>query len=97
MNIYLSNLSATYVADGLFLAVSGPLEGKFLLKRIILKAPAYLKICSSVLGYGYIPTLMAELLISEKLDLNVLTSPTGAYEPFKRSATTICKGRGWAV
>ena len=58
---------------------------------------AYLKKSSSVLGYSYVSTKSQVLLIAEKLDLNVFLNPGGAYEPFKRTASTVIQGRSIVV
>ena len=83
--------------EALFLGTGGPLEGKYFYHKIILQAISYWKTCTSVLGYSYISTKSAVLLISQKLDLNVFLNPSGGFETFKRSATTNCKGMGYGV
>ena len=75
------------------LATSGPLEGKYLFFRFRRLLLDYLKKCSSVLGYSYIVFKEAELLISDKLSPEVLISPSGGYEAFKKDCTTVCSGQ----
>ena len=50
----------------------------------------YLKVCSSVLGRGYVPGKF-KILISDKLDLNVLLA-NDKFESFKKGANTVCDG-----
>ena len=77
------------------LVTYGPLEGKYLFFKTIYLSAAYLKKCSSVLGYSYVSSKSAVLLIADKLDLNIFIAPTGGYEVFKKSASTICKGKAY--
>ena len=88
-------ISAYFQSETLYLALSGLLEGKYIYLKNIGLQDAYLKKCSSVLGYSYVSTKSQSLLIAEKLDLNIFLVPTGAYEPFKRSASTICRGQAY--
>ena len=79
--------------QGLLLVTSGPLQGKYIYLKTIYLSAAYLKKCSSVLGYSYVSSKSSVLLIVEKLDLNAFIAPTGGYEVFRKSATTICQGK----
>ena len=81
----------------LYVVTSGPLEGKYLYEKEIIQEPEYLKICSSILGYSYVNSKSNTLLISDKLDLNVLIAPNGGFETFKKGCTTICQGRAIIV
>ena len=84
---------AYHQIQSLFLVTYGPLQGKYVFLKVIYLSAAYLKKCSSVLGYSYVSSKSAVLLIVEKLDLNTFISPTGDYEILKKSATTMCKGK----
>ena len=88
---------ADIIVENLSLATSGPLEGKYVFFRTRHQLRDYLKTCSSVLGYSYVTSKTAELLISDKLSPEVLINPKGAYEAFKKGCTTICKGQGILV
>jgi hypothetical protein len=83
--------------EALSLATTGPLQGKYVYEKVIHLALAYLSRFSSVLGYSYVTSKAANLLISDTLDLGVLIAPTGAYEAFKRGCNTQCRGRVWIV
>lgn len=82
-----------YQFRGLYLIISGPLQGKFALKRLVHQSWLYLKKCSSIIGYSYVSTIRDEIMFAEKFDMNTLISPDGGWEVFKKSATTYCKGR----
>ena len=71
----------------------GNLDGKYVYIKEIGLRFAYLKKCSSVLGYSFVTTKSLVLLVVEKLDLSIFWEPTGAYEPFKKISTTVCKGK----
>ena len=79
-------------AESISLVINGPLEGKYVLLRFKDLVQDYLKKCSSVLGISAIISRNIELLISDKLSPEVLISPNGAYEAFKKGFTTVCKG-----
>ena len=85
-----------YLADTIFesllLATSGPLEGKYMYYKVRHIVGEYFKKCSSVLGLSVIAG-PCELLISDKLNPEVLINPSGAYEAFKKGCTTVCKGQ----
>ena len=81
--------------EGLFLVTYGPLQGKYIFLNTIYLSAAYLKKCSSVLGYSYVTSKSAVLLIADKLDLNTFIAPTGGYEVFKNSASTVCNGKAY--
>ena len=83
--------------EPLYLATSGSLEGKFIYLKALFTQVAYLKKCSSILGYSYVRTSSDTLMIADKLDMNVLLSPTGAFEAFKRQASTICLGKAVVI
>ena len=79
--------------DTLSLVTTGPLQGKYVYVKVIRLVEDYLKKRSSVLGYSYVTSKSAQLLINNNLDINVLISPTGGYESFKKGCNTICNGR----
>ena len=81
--------------ETLWLATSGALAGRFIYQKIIHLSAAYLKKCSSILGYSYVASRSAVLLISQNLNLNVFLSPSGAFEAFKKYWTTICRGKAY--
>ncbi|XP_054162177.1 uncharacterized protein LOC128960130 [Oppia nitens] len=83
--------------ETLWVAIAGPLEGKYLYEKTIILLQDYIKKRSSVLGYSYVTTKSSSLLINERLELQVLISPTGGYEVFKKGCTTICRGNGYTV
>ena len=83
--------------EQLWLVTGGPLQGKYAYEKIIHLALAYLSRFSSVLGYSYVTTKSAVLLISDNLDLGVLIAPTGAFEAFRKGCNTQCTGQGWLV
>jgi len=84
-------------SERLYFVNGGPLQGKYLYLKTIYLHYAYLKKCSSVLGYSYVTSKSAVMLINDKLDINVLISPTGGYEVFKKGCTTICNGARYIV
>ena len=57
----------------------------------------YLEYRSSVLGVAYLTIDSLTVLVSEKLDLNVIIAPGTDFEAFKKTASTICTARGWFV
>ena len=79
--------------DTLSLVTTGPLQGKYVYTKVIRLVEDYLKKRSSVLGYSYVTSKSSQLLINNNLDINVLISPTGGYEAFKKGCHTICNGR----
>ena len=88
---------ADVISEYLYFGLSGPLAGKYFMIRKVHPLRDYLKMCSSVLGYSYIVTKTAELLITDKLSPADLINPMGAYVAIKKGCTTICKGRYIAV
>ena len=56
----------------LWLSLDGSLEGKYVYQKLVYLDLQYLSICSSILGYDYVTTKSATLVISDRLDLNVL-------------------------
>ena len=89
---------ANVITDGLTLATSGPLEGKYLFFRSRHLLRDYLKKCSSVLGYFYITYKSLELLICDKLSPEALINSRGAYEALKNDKRcTACQGNGYGV
>ena len=81
--------------EALYLAIGGVLDGKFLYEKVIYLSAAYLKKTSSLLGYSYVSSKSSVLLINEKLDLQVLISPIGGFEAFKRNCNTVCRGKSY--
>jgi len=88
---------AYHQVEYLWLVISGPLQGKYVYHKYIILVLDYLKRYSSVLGYSYVTTKSASLLVNDRLDLSVLINPTGAYEVFRKGCNTQCRGRGWQV
>ncbi|CAG2170659.1 unnamed protein product, partial [Oppiella nova] len=80
--------------EALYLALSGPVEGKYVYERVVHLDEVHLSRCSSVLGYSYVTASSATLLISDSLDLSVLIAPTGAFDAFRTGCTTVCDGTG---
>ncbi|CAG2169238.1 unnamed protein product [Oppiella nova] len=100
----LKRLALSTIAQGaysqgevLWLSLDGSLEGKYVYQKLVYLDLKYLSICSSILGYDYVTTQSATLVISDRLDLNVLIAPTGAFDEFRRGGTTVCRGKGWIV
>ena len=85
---------ANVITEGLNLATSGPLEGRYLFFRIHRLLWHYLKKCSSVLGYSYIMTKSYELFICDKLSPEHLINSMGTYEALKndKMRCTMCQG-----
>ena len=86
--------SALTKAEAIFFAVYGPLQGKYIYFKLIFISELFLKKCSSVLGYSYVTTQVAEMLIADNLDVNVLLAPKDAIEVFKKGSKTYCRGLG---
>ena len=85
--------SAYEQIETLYLCTTGTLEGKYVYLKEINSQLAYLKKCSSILGQSYVSTKSVTLLVLDKLDLGALIDPNGAYDKFKRTASTICQGK----
>ena len=83
------DLTSYYITDDYYAVLIGDQ------KLATYLSAAYLKKCSSVLGYSYVTSKSAVLLIAEKLDLNTFIAPTGGYEVFKKSANTVCRGKAY--
>ena len=76
----------------MYLIVSGSLQGKYAYVQYMGIVHEYTKKCCSILGRSYVPSTSFIVMIADKLDLNIFSNPGGAFEPFKKSASTICKG-----
>ena len=83
--------------ENFYLAINGNLAGKYVYFKHIIQTEAYLKKCSSVLGYSYQSGKSMVMLIADKLDPSIFWNPGGAWEPFKKSASTICQGKSYVV
>ena len=68
------------------------MQGKYLYERIVNLQLGYLRKCSSELGYSYLSSKSATLLVSDKLDLQVMIASSGGFSTFKKSSTTDCRG-----
>jgi len=79
------------------LAIGGNLDGKYVYIKKQRTNLDYLEYLSSVLGAAFIQVQRLDVLVAEKLDLNVLIAPLGAFEPFKKTASTACSGGGWVA
>lgn len=80
--------------ETLWLVTSGPLQGRYVYRKLIYEHRAsYLKKCSSLLGRNYITSRVHQILISDELDINVLIANNNQYEIFKRTASTVCDGQ----
>ena len=90
--IYLADV----ISDNIYLATSGPLEGKFIYTRNRHLLRDYLKTCSSVLGLSVIVSKSYDFFINDKLSPEVLIS-NNPYEAFKKGCTTVCKGQSVMV
>ena len=80
------------LVDSIFLAASGPLQGNYIYRRLIHKQLGYLQKCSgSLLSYAYLKAYIAELMISQHLDIIQAFSSYSVYEFFTNNSGTICR------